>query len=347
MYQETISLDITVDRILNRMRIDSEINNYQFEYIVMIINNAFSLPNIITKDYINKRIGKIKYYKEKLEKLKTIPVIVQRSDEWYQTRQSIVTASDFAQALNNGKFGNQKQFIIKKSGYEQEVFNSNLPPLKWGCMFEPVANKIYMSRYNVNIHEFGLIKHPNISFFGASPDGITDNGIMVEIKCPFKRKINGEIPIQYYYQIQGQLDVCDLEECDYFECEFSMYPGEFDFYNDDTNTEKGIIIEYGNQEKTEYIYSELFYDIPEKYIIEKWVTENQRENIIDIKFYKLEKLNTQRVYRDRHFMNEKIEELEVVWNKIIRYRNDKSLYDSEITPKKVKKTLLDSYAFLD
>lgn len=347
MYQETISLDITIDRILNRMRIESDINDYQFEYISIIVNNAFSLPNIITKEYINNRIIKLNEYRIKLEELKKIPVIVQRSDEWYETRQSIVTASDFAQALNNGKFGNQKQFIVKKAGYEQEVFNSNLPPLKWGCMFEPVANQIYMSRYNVNIYEFGLIKHPHISFFGASPDGITNNGIMVEIKCPFKRKINGEIPLQYYYQIQGQLDVCDLEECDYFECEFSIYPGEFDFCNDDTHTEKGIIIEYGNQEKAEYIYSDLFYDKPKKYDVEKWVSENNRDDIIDIKFYKLEKLNTQRVYRDKKFMNEKIEELEVVWNKIIRYRNDKALYDMEITPRKTRKSLLDSYAFLD
>jgi hypothetical protein len=38
-------------------------------------------------------------------------------------------------------------------------------------------------------------------FFGASPDGINELGIMVEIKCPFKRKLK-KIPSiieQYYY----------------------------------------------------------------------------------------------------------------------------------------------------
>ena len=346
MYQETVSLDITIDRILNRLKINEDINDYQFEYINMIVNHTFSLNNIATREYINGRIHKIKQYQEKLNNIKDIPVIVQRSLEWYETRQSIVTASDFAQALNLGKFGNRKQFFVKKAGYEQDTFNNNLPPLKWGVMFEPVANEIYMKRYDVNIHEFGLLKHPNNKFFGASPDGITSNGIMVEIKCPFKRKITGEIPLQYYYQIQGQLDVCDLDECDYFECEFELYLNDVDFYNDNSNVEKGAIIEYESKDGTTHAYSKMYNGYPCKYSLDKWINENNKIGAI-IKFYKLRKLNTQRVYRDKNFIEEKLDELEVVWTKVLAYRNSKDLYDSEIAPKKTKKSLLDSYAFLD
>lgn len=348
MYQETVSLDITIDRIFNRMGFNDDINEYQYEYISTILNNTFSLPNIANKEYIKNRLTKLKEYKNKLEYLKTLPVIEQRSQEWYETRQSIVTASDFAQALNDGKFGNQKQFFIKKAGYEQDTFNNNLPPLKWGVMFEPVANEIYMKRYNVHIYEFGLLKHPHKKFFGASPDGITQNGIMVEIKCPFKRKITGEIPLQYYYQIQGQLDVCDLEECDYFECEFSIYTGESEFFNDYENVEKGVVIEYKNEnDETQYIYSDLYYSNPDRSIVENWIGINgNNRNVVDIKFYKLQKLNTQRVYRNKEFIKEKIDELEVVWEKVIEYRNDKELYDNDINTKKkvVKKPV---YAFLD
>jgi putative phage-type endonuclease len=350
MYQETVSLDITIDRILNRMDITENINNYQYDYISMILNNTFSLPNIANKEYIKNRLLKIKEYKAKLENLKQLPVIEQRSKEWYDVRQSIVTASDFAQALNDGKFGNQKQFFIKKAGYEPDTFNNNLPPLKWGVMFEPVANEIYMKRYNTFIHEFGLIKHPNKDFFGASPDGITNNGIMVEIKCPFKRKITGEIPLQYYYQIQGQLDVCDLEECDYFECEFSLYSGEYDFYNDDTNVEKGMIIEYLDpvDESTQYIYSDIFYSQVDNQMVDDWIVNNSNlKKVVDIKFYKLQKLNTQRVYRNNEFIKEKIDELEEIWKKVIEYRNNKDLYNEEICSKKkvIKKQPV--YAFLD
>jgi hypothetical protein len=217
-------------------------------------------------------------------------------------------------------------------------------------MFEPVANEIYMKRYNTFIHEFGLIKHPNKDFFGASPDGITNNGIMVEIKCPFKRKITGEIPLQYYYQIQGQLDVCDLEECDYFECEFSLYSGEYDFYNDDTNVEKGMIIEYLDpvDESTQYIYSDIFYSQVDNQMVDDWIVNNSNlKKVVDIKFYKLQKLNTQRVYRNNEFIKEKIDELEEIWKKVIEYRNNKDLYNEEICSKKkvIKKQPV--YAFLD
>lgn len=346
-YQETISLDVTLDRLLNRLNIETDINCYQYEYLVHIIDNIFSLPHILSKEYVDNRLLKLKNYREQLEKLKQLPTIEQRTQIWYDTRNTLITASDFAQALNEGKFGNQKQFIIKKTGYEKDEFNGDLPPLKWGVMFEHVATKIYESRYNVKINEFGLIKHKEYDFFGASPDGITNNGIMVEIKCPFKRKINGEIPLQYYYQIQGQLDVCDLEECDYFECEFTEYKSELEFYSDDNNIEKGVIVEYKNEEdETKYMYSEISYNLPDKISIKEFININNNINIKDkkIHYYKLNKLNTQRVYRNKEFIEEKIPELKVIWEKILNLRNNKELYDSEFPAKKKKTT---AYLFLD
>ena len=77
---------------------------------------------------------------------------------------------------------------------------------------------------------------------GASPDGICSAykldgqrgspllGTMVEIKCPFRRKINmsGDIddhicPHYYWIQIQLQLECCDLEYCDFWQCEIKEY----------------------------------------------------------------------------------------------------------------------------
>lgn len=343
-YQETISLDVTLDRLLNRLNIETEINCYQYDFLVNIIDNIFSLPHILSKKYVDNRLIKLKCYRDQLEELKQLPTIEQRTQIWYDTRNTLITASDFAQALNEGKFGNQKQFIIKKTGYEKDEFNGDLPPLKWGVMFEHVASKIYESRYNVKINEFGLLKHKEHDFFGASPDGITDNGIMVEIKCPFKRKINGEIPLQYYYQIQGQLDVCDLEECDYFECEFKIYKSELEFYCDDENIEKGLIVEYKNeQNETKYEYSEMCYYKPDKNINTAFIGNiNIRDK--KIHYYKLNKLNTQRVYRNKDFIEEKIADLKLIWEKIISYRNNKDLYDSEFP---VKKKKAPAYMFLD
>lgn len=325
--QENISIDSLIDRLFIRLSIKNTLSDFQFEIISLIVNNTFSSNFSIKREYLNERIKKIELYREKLNKLRNIPVIIQRTEEWYNSRNNMITASDFAQALNQGKFGTQKQLIIKKAGYTEDTFNNNLPALKWGTMFESVATMIYQKRFNVVVNEFGLLKHPYRDYFGASPDGITENGIMVEIKCPFKRKITGEIPIQYYYQIQGQLDVCDLEECDYFECAFILYDSCEAFLADySQENERGIILEKNN----EYIYF-MCYNQEEAILNFNSTLNISYDKII---FFKLDKLNNQRVYRDKTFVNEKLDELKIVWDKIIEYRNNKDLYDSEIIVKK-------------
>lgn len=225
--QETISVDALIDRVflkcegLKRKRGDDDSSAAEDDVARRIEDVASAVfYQQVPRDYITSRVAKYRVWQRQLQELQRIPVIQQRSEEWYAARQTLITASDFAQALGEGKFGTQRQFFAKKCGYDDTPFDGNLPPLRWGVMFEPVATAIYSARNNVRVHEFGLIRHPRIDYLGASPDGITDLGVMVEVKCPYRRKINGEVPTQYYYQIQGQLDVCGLEECDYLECEF-------------------------------------------------------------------------------------------------------------------------------
>ena len=40
---------------------------------------------------------------------------------------------------------------------------------------------------------------------------------MLEIKCPPIRKFTTEVPEHYWIQMQGQLETCDLEECDFLQ----------------------------------------------------------------------------------------------------------------------------------
>jgi hypothetical protein len=61
--------------------------------------------------------------------------------------------------------------------------------------------------------EFGLIVHKDYPWLAASPDGLTTDGLCVEIKCPTRRKIiPGVVPHHYIPQIQVQMEVCDVEE---------------------------------------------------------------------------------------------------------------------------------------
>jgi putative phage-type endonuclease len=233
-----------------------------------------------------------------LDELIKKPLIKQRTAEWFKLREDKLTASDLYDAIKN-------PLSLAKRKLKGSSFNSSsIPALKWGVMFEPIATRIYSHMKNKKIHEFGLIINDDIEHFGASPDGITEDGVMIEIKCPYSRKIiDGEIPEKYYYQIQGQLAVCKLEECDYIECEFTCIKSEEEYLEimDEPYTH-GIIAEI--KSGNEYIY--------------EYSTENQSqdENINEMKqwnnkgynliYWKLKLINIQNVKFNRDKWNNEI-----------------------------------------
>jgi len=274
-----------------------------------------------TLDEIKKRKATINSYQTILEQLKTIPKIVQKSQEWYDVRNTMISASDFAQALGRGKFGTQDQLIKKKVNPQDESANfKNNPFFKWGNMFESVAISIYSHMFNVEIFEFGLIKHPTIPYFGSSPDGISNQGIMLEIKCPYKRNIDsGEVPEQYYYQMQGQLDVCGLEECDYFECKFAMIKDLAEWKK--TTSIKGIISTY-NDINT---YSEISFENENIEKILDWAKGKP-----NLQYWVFVKFNLKRIKRDRAFLKDAYNELKTVWDKICFYKSNKEAYDKDM-----------------
>jgi putative phage-type endonuclease len=191
------------------------------------------------------------YNKSILDELLKKPLIKQRSPEWFKLREDRLTASDLHDAIKN------PTSLAKKKLKGITFISSAIPALKWGTMFEAMAIRIYSNMKDIKIHEFGLIINDDIENFGASPDGITEEGVMIEIKCPYSRKIiDGNIPEKYYYQMQGQLAVCKLNKCDYIECEFVTYEEEDEYLSEikdiDNNYKHGIIAQ--KKEGKEYIY---------------------------------------------------------------------------------------------
>lgn len=359
-HQETLSVDGLLDKYIRLYGLIDKYDKRKANAVLTAINAAFSHTKIYDEAYIKSRIDKLRRYCKQLMALKQIPVIEQRSEEWYKTRKEIITASDFAQALGDGKFGTQKQIFQKKCGYEEEKFNPSLPPLKWGTMFEPVASAIYSERNGCTIHEFGLVRHPTVDYFGASPDGITDYGIMVEIKCPFKRKITGEVPLQYYYQIQGQLDVCGLEECDYLECEFATYGTMEELCASGSRYEVGVIEEFADPSAStgyKYRYSKTYTCLNESTIseIDDWLTKDG--TCTRVHYWRLVILNVVRIYKNNQFVQEKLAALGDVWNKVQTYQENRQMYDLEVaTAVKKEKAVQDmqyskmelkGYAFKD
>lgn len=113
----------------------------------------------------------------------------QRTDDWHEKRKSILTASDCATAIDLNKFQTRNELIRKKAGLvgllgaKTEDLSKN-PAIMHGVKYEDEAADIYMCQnpHLAPFFEVGLIMHDVHQFLGASPDRITKDGILIEIK---------------------------------------------------------------------------------------------------------------------------------------------------------------------
>ena len=178
----------------------------------------------------------------------------QRSEIWHLKRGTGISASDCScslvetenscgyymdlynlrdtMKLNPKKccnhYSSVKEIIMKKCKKSDGGNNlANNPAIIWGVKYEAVVQTIYSQMMNDDIVEFGLLFHPNIPFLMASPDGIScgksGKPKMLEIKCPSKRKVGPVPPLHYFHQMLMQMEVCQLDECDFFDCRFIEY----------------------------------------------------------------------------------------------------------------------------
>ena len=105
----------------------------------------------------------------------------QKSEEWLAERKKRLTASDGAASIGIKSNGTtQKDLLFRKCGLKE--FNGNIAT-RHGERYEDVAREIYEQRYNTKVYETGLCIHPEHKWLGGSPDGITIDGILIEIKC--------------------------------------------------------------------------------------------------------------------------------------------------------------------
>lgn len=138
----------------------------------------------------------------------------QRSEEWLKLRGKMLTASDAATAIGDNPYEKPHDLLLKKCGFNK--FNGNFAT-SHGNKYEDEARDIYCAKYGEVCHEIGLYPHPEHDWLGGSPDGITESGKLVEIKCPLSREIKPEVPKHYMPQLQLLMEILNLEECDFIQ----------------------------------------------------------------------------------------------------------------------------------
>lgn len=291
-----------------------------------------------------------------VEHVKTLPQPEQRTPEWYQIRRESIGASESASIWGDNPYASSNKLLLKKCGYDPHGFKPG-PHCLWGIKYEPIIQQLYELKHNTTLIEFGSIKHQEIDHISASPDGITPDGIMCEIKAPLTRVITGIPTIYYWYQMQQQLQVCKLDKVDFVEVKLSEYLN-YDQYKDDEhidhknecftkdNTYKNVIIEYWDDNNEDldskmpnYVYPVNFLntdEIPDYIKLQKKEIDNSSNKIYSRAIYwKVEVYSECEVWKDTEWWRNHKDDYKQFWDKVLYHR--KHGYDDLIRKKGVKK----------
>ncbi|UVO19554.1 lambda exonuclease family protein [Stutzerimonas stutzeri] len=152
----------------------------------------------------------------------------QQTDEWFSARIGRVTASRVRDVMAKGRGGapsaTRQNYMMqllceRLTGKREEGFTS--AAMQRGNELEPIARMAYELYADAEVTESGLILHPQIEGFGASPDGLilTARGGL-EIKCPntathVATLQSGRHDPQYEWQMFAQMACAELEWVDF------------------------------------------------------------------------------------------------------------------------------------
>lgn len=108
---------------------------------------------------------------------------VQKSKAWLDSRRRRLTASDAAAVMGKNPYRNGLQVLMTKLGLGK-AFEGN-EATRHGEAYEDEAILLYEKITGRKVRHFGLVPHPHHPDLAASPDGITECGIALEVKVSF------------------------------------------------------------------------------------------------------------------------------------------------------------------
>jgi putative phage-type endonuclease len=147
---------------------------------------------------------------------KEIPV-EQLSDDWHSVRNGRVTGSRAGAILGCSPFSTREQTLkemLSMATGRGSMFRGNVAT-QWGNMHEKDGIDWYESRTGWIVTPYGFFVHPEYDWLGYSPDGVVNENVLIEVKCPYSQKIPDHIPEHYFAQVQIGMEVLDLDSCDF------------------------------------------------------------------------------------------------------------------------------------
>lgn len=152
----------------------------------------------------------------------------QRSDEWYEVRRGIVTASSMHKLVtaktlkvaNNDTSRDLTRLLVSEriTGFTIPTYQSDA--MLRGVMDEPLARDKYAEHY-APVRELGfMVREINGAKLGYSPDGLVGTDGLIEIKSAdpkiqLARILADEAPLEHMAQMQAGMLVSGREWCDF------------------------------------------------------------------------------------------------------------------------------------
>jgi len=333
-------------------KIEEELFNELLEFVEQLWNiyidfteippRSIKYENLWEKGNLYKLEDTVNNITLKIQKLSSLPQPEQRTPEWYEFRNNLLSASNLSKI-----FGSESQLnsIIyekcqpqnKNTTPDFSKINTSLPT-HWGIKYEPITAMIYEKMFHTKIGEFGCIRHSNYDFIGASPDGINidpDNmryGRMVEIKNIVNRDITGIPKEEYWVQCQIQMETCDLNYCDFMETRILEYKSEEEFYEDSDKEYRGVVLHFIEKDKTsisvnipKYKYIPLCIEL-KKENIEEWISETKKsareEGLIlfSTNYWYLEEYSCVLIPRNKPWFQSVFPTIKKTWDIILKER---------------------------
>lgn len=137
-------------------------------------------------------------------------IIQQRTPEWQEQRKLRITGSRLGAVLGLSPWQKPKdvlrEMVRQYHGAESEFVGG--PHIDHGVTHERQASLCFMRKSGLNVEECGFFTYGD--FMGASPDGLTSDGGILELKVPYSLRKGGEFKSladqpQYAAQVQMEM----------------------------------------------------------------------------------------------------------------------------------------------
>jgi len=264
--------------------------------------------------------------------LLTVEQMPQRTTDWYTQKRNMLTASEISHLWKGPRSRinliSSKVLVQEAPAKRLATLRAETNPMDWGVRYEPIVKQILERDPGAKIEELGRIQHRTIEGLAASPDGLyvsgDKTGCLVEIKCPTTRTIGTEVPFDYWCQMQIQMEVCDIETCEYVEAKFK----------ENAETVEGYITTCVHVDTDELKY--IYHSTPECVEVQPWLC-------IETYSWMCTSMRRSMVQRDRKWFEAMKPDIAYFWREVADVREGRRVLIP--TKKKVIEEL--KYSFVD